>query len=146
MSGNGKRSKARAGVTLVEVMFAGAVVTFTALTTFEGFIFASRIAHENAELLCADNFAFDLLWRKFYGDYEQMRSTVGQPLQEMDTSAAGSPYRSTSLGTPPSYRYTESVSNCYSGKLISIDLRYGSNGQYTRHLEVFRSDIPRSSN
>ena len=32
------------------------------------------------------------------------------------------------------------------GKLIAIELKYGANDQFTRHLEVFRSDIPRTSN
>ena len=140
------RGGTRAGVTLVEVMLAGTMTALATLATLEGFIVAAKIAHENAEVLRADNIAFDLLWRKFYGDYEQMRPTVGQTLVEKDTDDSDSPYRSTSLGDPPSYRYVESVSNCYSGKLIAIDLKYGANDQFTRHLEVFRSDIPRTSN
>jgi hypothetical protein len=142
----GDRRKARAGVTLLEVMLAGALTAIAVLATLEAFTVAGKVAHENAEALRADNVAFDLLWRKFYGDYEQMRPTVGQTLVEKDTDDSDSPYRSTSLGDPPSYRYVESVSNCYSGKLIAIDLKYGANDQFTRHLEVFRSDIPRTSN
>ena len=140
------RGKNRAGVTLVEVMLAGAMTAAAVLATLEGFIVAAKIAHENAEVLRADNVAFDLLWRKFYGDYEQMRPTVGQTLAEKNTESADSPYRSSSLGTPPSYRYYESVSNCFSGKMISVDLKYGPDDQFTRHLEVFRSDIPRTAN
>ena len=75
---SGDRMSARAGVTLVEVMLAGALTAISVLVTLEAFIVAGKIAHENAETLRADNIAFDLLWRKFYGDYEQMRSTVGQ--------------------------------------------------------------------
>ncbi len=141
--GHGKN---RAGVTLVEVMLAGAMTAAAVLATLEGFIVAAKIAHENAEVLQADNVAFDLLWRKFYGDYEQMRSTVGQTLTQKDTESSDSPYRSTSLGDPPSYRYTESVSNCFSGKMLAIELKFGANDQFTRHLEVFRSDIPRIAN
>ena len=62
--------KSRAGVTLVEVMLAGAMTAAAVLATLEGFIVAGKIAHENAEALRADNVAFDLLWRKFYGDFE----------------------------------------------------------------------------
>ena len=138
--------KSRAGVTLVEVMLAGAMTAAAVLATLEGFIVAGKIAHENAEALRADNIAFDLLWRKFYGDFEQMRPTVGQVLTEKDTNAADSPYRSTALGDPPSYRYAESVSNCFDGKMLAIELKYGANDQFTRHLEVFRSDIPRTAN
>ena len=46
----------------------------------------------------------------------------------------------------PSFTYNESVSNCNNGKMLVINLMYGSEGQYTRHLEVFRSDIPRTAN
>ena len=149
MRTSGDRMAARAGVTLVEVMLAGALTAISVLVTMEAFIVAGKIAHENAETLRADNIAFDLLWRKFYGDYEQMRSTVGQLVQEKNTSANDSPYRSTSLGDPPSYAYREYVTpinNGNDGKLLAVTLKYGPEGQFTISNEVFRSDIPRMAN
>lgn len=143
---SGDRTAARAGVTLVEVMLAGALTAISVLVTLEAFIVAGRIAHENAETLRADNIAFDLLWRKFYGDYEQMRSTVGQTVPEKNTDATDSPYRSSSLGDPPSYAYREYVTPVNNGKMLAVTLTYGSEGQFTISNEVFRSDIPRVSN
>ena len=145
----GGRKRARAGVTLIEVMLAGALTAIAVLATLEGFIVAAKIAHENAETLRADNVAFDLLWRKFYGDYEQMRSTVGQIVPEKNTDDMDSPYRSSSLGAPPSYEYREYVTpinNGNDGKLLAVTLRFGSEGQFTISNEVFRSDIPRMAN
>ncbi len=149
MRATGDRMAARAGVTLVEVMLAGALTAIAVLATLEAVIVAGKIAHENAETLRADNIAFDLLWRKFYGDYEQMRSTVGQLVQEKNTSDNDSPYRSTSLGDPPSYAYREYVTpinNGNNGKLLAVTLKYGPEGQFTISNEVFRSDIPRMAN
>ena len=144
------RFRSKAGVTLVEVMLAGALTALVSLATLEGFIVAAKIAHENAEVLRADGVAFDLLWRKFYADYDNLPSTVGKTLENKQTNSSTSPYyrnpSTTSITNLPSFTYNESVSNCYGGKLLGINLRYGSEGQYTRHLEVFRSDIPRTAN
>ena len=146
MRGNGNRSKARAGVTLVEVMLAGALTAISVLVTMEAFIVAGKIAHENAETLRADNIAFDLLWRKFYGDYEQMRPTVGQLVQEKNTDDNDSPYKSISLGAPPSYAYREYVTPQNGGKMLGVTLTYGTEGRFSISNEVFRSDIPRIAN
>ena len=149
MRADDDRMAARSGVTLVEVMLAGALTAIAVLATLEGFTIAAKIAHENAETLRADNVAFDLLWRKFYGDYEQMRSTVGQLVPEKNTDDNDSPYRSSSLGDPPSYAYREYVTpinNGNDGKLLAVTLKYGPDGQFTISNEVFRSDIPRMAN
>ena len=144
------RCRSKAGVTLVEVMLAGALTALVSLATLEGFIVAAKIAHENAEVLRADGVAFDLLWRKFYADYDNLPSTIGKPLENKQTDSTSSPYyrnsSTTSITNLPSFTYNESVSNCYGGKLLGVNLRYGSEGQYTRHLEVFRSNIPRTAN
>ena len=145
----GERSKARAGVTLLEVMLAGALTAIAVLATLEAFTVAGKGAHENAEALRADNVAFDLLWRKFYGDYDQMRSTVGQLVPEKNTDDSNSPYRSASLDDPPSYAYREYVTpinDGNDGKLLAVTLRYGPDGAYTISNEVFRCNIPRTAN
>ena len=144
------RRRSKSGVTLVEVMLAGALTALVSLATLEGFIVAAKIAHENAEVLRADGVAFDLLWRKFYADYDNLPSTVGKVLEDKQTDSSTSPYyrnpASTSITNLPSFTYNESVSNCYDGKLLGVNLKYGSAGQYTHHLEVFRSNIPRTAN
>ena len=145
----GDRRKAKAGVTLLEVMLAGALVAIAVLATLEAFTVAGKVAHENAESLRADNVAFDLLWRKFYGDYDQMRSTVGQSVPEKNTDDTDSPYRSSSLGASPSYAYREYVmpiNDGNDGKLLAVTLKYGPDGQYTISNEVFRCNIPRTTN
>ena len=121
MRGAGGRMRTRAGVTLVEVMLAGAMTALVTLATLEGFIVAAKISHENAEALQADGVAFDKLWRNFYHDYDRLIPAVL-------TNAY------------------EQVAYTNSGKMLYIDLPYGANNRYTRHLEVFRSDIPRVSN
>ncbi len=142
----GGRKRSQAGVTLVEVMLAGAMTAIAVLATIEAFTVAGKIAHENAEALRADNVAFDLLWRKFYGDYEQLRSTVGQIVQEKNTDDADSPYHSSTLDDPPSYGYREYVTPQNNGKMLAVTLTYGSEGQFSISNEVFRSDIPRTNN
>ena len=151
MRKSGDRMVARAGVTLVEVMLAGALTAIAVLATLEAFIVAGKVAHENAETLRADNVAFDLLWRKFYGEYDQMRSTAGQLVPEKNTNDSNSPYRSASLDDPPSYAYREYVTlvnanNDGDGKLLAVTLRYGPEGQHTISNEIFRCNIPRTSN
>ena len=142
----GGRKRSQAGVTLVEVMLAGAMTAIAVLATIEAFTVAGKIAHENAEALRADNVAFDLLWRKFYSDYEQLKSTVGQIVQEKNTDDADSPYHSSTLDDPPSYGYREYVTPQNNGKMLAVTLTYGSEGQFSISNEVFRSDIPRTSN
>ena len=115
------KRRSKAGVTLVEVMLAGAMTALVTLATLEGFIVAAKIAHENAEALRADGEAFDRIWRNIYHDYEQLIPSA------LTTSS-------------------DSVVNMNGYKLLSVDLPYGANGQYIRHLEVYRSEIPRTSN
>ena len=115
------KRRSKAGVTLVEVMLAGAMTALVTLATLEGFIVAAKIAHENAEALRADGEAFDRIWRNFYHDYEQL----------IPSALTNS---------------SDSVVSMNGYKLLSVDLPYGANGQYIRHLEVYRSEIPRTSN
>ena len=86
------------------------------------------------------------MWRKFYSDYEQLKSTVGQIVQEKNTDDADSPYHSSTLDDPPSYGYREYVTPQNNGKMLAVTLTYGSEGQFSISNEVFRSDIPRTSN
>jgi hypothetical protein len=71
---NDRKRRAKAGVTLVEVMLAGAMTSLVVLSMIEGFIVATKIAHENAVLLQADNDAFDYLWNRFNEDYENLKT------------------------------------------------------------------------
>ena len=76
MRTSGYRTAARAGVTLVEVMLAGAMTAIAVLATLEGTIVAAKIAHENAETLHADGVAFDYIWNVFNHEYGDFDGTV----------------------------------------------------------------------
>ena len=64
--------RAHAGATLVEVLFAGAIAAVVALSLLEGAIVATKISHENAELLAADSFAFDTAWKWLNKSYDDL--------------------------------------------------------------------------
>lgn len=64
--------RARPGVTLVEVLLAGAITAVVALSLLEGAIVATKISHENAELLAADSFAFDTAWKWLNKSYDDL--------------------------------------------------------------------------
>lgn len=135
----------KAGVTLVELLVSSAVLGISVISLLVGFTAAERVSHANAEALRADNVAFDLLWRRFNLDYDQLPSTVGQRVVEQNTTDAASPYRSNRLAQPPAYSYTEYTEPSNNVKYLTIELRYGPNNQYTRRLQVVRSEIPRTN-
>lgn len=64
--------KSRRGMTLVEVMVAGAILTLLTLCFFEGVTLATRIAHDNAELMQAEGVAWDAVWMTFNEDYDDL--------------------------------------------------------------------------
>ena len=66
--------RARAGVTLVEVMLAGAICTLLTLSLLEGVIVATKISHENAQLLAADALAWDTAWKWLNKAYDELSS------------------------------------------------------------------------
>lgn len=135
--------KSKRGVSLVELMLATAITALMTLSLLEGFILCAKVTHENAEALNADNVAFDMLWRQFNLEYEKQQVST----TTYNTDSSTSPYRSTTLTDPPSYRFTIAISNDVkkTGHFVAIDLKYGPQRQYTRHLEVFRSDMPRNN-
>ena len=61
--------KGKRGVTLIEVMLAGAMLTLLSFALFNGISVAARIAHENAELLSAEAVVWDAVWKRFNEDY-----------------------------------------------------------------------------
>ena len=84
--------KMRRGVTLTEVMIAGAILSLLALTLFEGVGVAARLSQENAEYLAADAYAFDLAYkrsRESYGELLKVRDAKkGDVLRETISSNA----------------------------------------------------------
>jgi len=68
--------KARRGVTLVEVMLAGAIAVLLTLACLEGVIVATGMAHENAQLLAAEAYAWDTAWRWLNKPYDDLNNST----------------------------------------------------------------------
>ena len=133
--------KARRGATLVEVMLAAAILALMVLSLFEGIAVSARIAHENAEYLQADAYAFDLAWKRYNESYSALKVFIPSTSQERTfeesivSNAAPMLYREGS----PAKSYTrirrindpndESVEL---GILISVDVEWGPAGDRRR--------------
>jgi hypothetical protein len=68
--------KARRGVTLVEVMLAGSIAVLLTLACLEGVVVATGIAHENAQLLAAEAYAWDTAWRWLNKPYDDLNNST----------------------------------------------------------------------
>lgn len=77
----------RRGVTLVEVMLAGAIAVLATLSLLEAIIVSTKIAHENAELLAADALAWDTAWKWLNKKYEDLPSVAAGQLYSTATSS-----------------------------------------------------------
>jgi len=55
--------RARRGITLVEVMLAGAIAALLTFAFMEGLALSARISRENSELLAAEGYAWDTAWK-----------------------------------------------------------------------------------
>ena len=80
--------KAKRGVTLVEVMLAGAILVLLSLAMFNGISVAVRIAHENAETLSAEAVVWDAVWKRFNEEYSMLLPTDGWVSETLTTNAA----------------------------------------------------------
>lgn len=117
----------RRGFTLVECMLASAILGLATLALFEGVIVATRIAHENAEVLAAEDYAFDIAWCRMNESYENLQRynyTKDNPLvtDNIASNAApmlyyeGSPVKTYTIITNTPDR---------SGVMISVNVEWG---------------------
>ena len=84
--------KGKRGVTLIEVMLAGAILTLLSLALFNGISVAARIAHENAELLSAEAVVWDAVWKRFNEDYStSIRNAVANGWVEETLTSNAAP-------------------------------------------------------
>ena len=67
--------RARKGVTLIEVMLAGAITVLFTLSLMEALIVSAKISNENAQLLAADAYAWDVAWKWFNKKYDDLTTT-----------------------------------------------------------------------
>lgn len=68
--------KARRGMTLVEVMLAGAIAVLVTLSLMEGLIVAAKISHENAQLMAAEAYAWDTAWKWLNKSYAKLNDST----------------------------------------------------------------------
>ncbi len=54
--------RARRGITLIETMVAGGISAIVLTAAFEGLVVATKVAHENAQILSAEAFAWETAW------------------------------------------------------------------------------------
>lgn len=162
-----KKSRAKAGVTLVEVMIAGALTSLAVLFLLFGFTLPAAITKKNCKTLRDDNVAFDLIWREFNRNYEELQVLIGNNIPIKTTYDTDSPYRNKGGSDPlasadtdyPQYKYklkVESVNGVRTDDGLRITLRlydreYPGNGEDSdeekmwrlKEFSVFRSNIPR---
>lgn len=63
--------RCRQGFTLVEVMVAAAILGFTLLVLFNGVMLSTKLAHESAQLIAAQDYAAQRLWELANCDKEE---------------------------------------------------------------------------
>ncbi len=94
--------KARGGVTLVEVLLAGAIIMVATLALFEGITVANRIARENSDYLAAEAIVWDAVWKRFNEKYDDLQvDEVGVTYDLATEKALGVLYDYTENGTVP---------------------------------------------
>ena len=130
--------KMRRGVTLTEVMIAGAIFSLLALTLFEGVAVAARLTQENAEYLAADAYAFDLAYKRScenYGELLKVRDArPGAVLRETISSNACPVLFREGRGNGPesltriSWAKTANGQDDPNALLISVDVEWGPQG------------------
>ena len=68
--------KARKGMTLVEVMLAGAIAGLVMLSLMEGLVVVAKLGNENSRLLAAEAYAWDTAWKWLNKSNENLNGAV----------------------------------------------------------------------
>jgi type II secretory pathway pseudopilin PulG len=141
--------KSKRGVTLVEVMLAGAILLLLSLALFNGVAIAVRIAHENAETLSAEAVVWDAVWKRFNEEFSMLLPTDGwtsETLVGVKTNAAPA---LCVYDVPPVLKLRVSAVPGYTAlRCIEGDIEWGPTGK-RRSLSsvcpifVYRSDMGR---
>ena len=137
---------AKRGVTLIEVMLAGAILTLLSLALFNGIAVASRIAHENAEVLSAEAVVWDAVWKRFNEEYSALFPTDGWVSETLTTNAVPALSK---YGSAPVLKMRVSMVPGYNAlRCIEGDIEWGPSGK-RRSLSdvcpifVYRGDMER---
>lgn len=82
-----RRVYRRTGFTLVEMMFAAAMLVVATMALFGGISYCARVTHDESQFLAAEAYAFDAVWMRYNEDFENFEPWE-QPLAENITSNA----------------------------------------------------------
>jgi len=135
MSASLSRIRARAGVTLVEVMLAGALLALVCLTVMEALLSTARLVRdENGAVLVADGYALDAAWTILNG------SGDAWPLNAIDAKSYVIPSNNVPALYAPGWaapRVYLTVSNAAyqvgtlsaAGKMVSVNVVWGPAGR-----------------
>ena len=143
--------RARRGVSLTEVMIAGAILSLLALTLFEGVGVAARLSQENAEYLAADAYAFDLAYKRSRENYSELLrirdARNGAVLSEaISSNACPMLYRegngNAALSkTRINWSKTSSGQNDPNALLIEVDVEWGAQNRRHKLSDRFGTSI-----
>ena len=81
-------ARRRTGFTLVELMFAAAMLVVASLALFGGISFCSRQTHDASQFLAADAYAFDVAWMRFNEDFENFEPWADTLAENISSNAA----------------------------------------------------------
>ena len=128
--------RSKRGVTLIEVMLAGALAVLVVLSLMQGVIVLVGICRENSELLAAEAYAWDTAWKWLNKKGEDL--TISSSAQFFPdagyyliaSNACPVIYRPASVGSPKCY---VCVSNCSDEeKCILVNVEWGATGKRYR--------------
>ena len=125
--------KGKRGVTLIEVMLAGAITALVIVCVMQSVFVSVGICRENSELLAAEAYAWDTAWKWLNKKSEDLNvSSVQQYYPNANGFLIASNecpviYRSAEIGSP---RCFVSVTNCTdSVKRIDVNVEWGATGK-----------------
>ena len=130
-----KKRRSKAGVTLVEVMLAGAMLVLACTCMINGFMFAARLAHEeNGMALAADGYAMDAAWTLLNGSKNAWPLNTEIRNQIFTISNAVPVLANSSWPAPHAYiTITNGVlgtgQTLAAGKAISVNVVWGPSGE-----------------
>ena len=133
--------RGRQGITLVEVMLAGAIVSILMGAFLAGIVTSAKVSRENSEILAAEAYAWDTAWKWFNKRNEELNDS-----EEPTFYPAGSWAEVSSNECPMIYR-AEAPARCFvrvTGKVpvdaeasafvkcIDVNVEWGASGSRRR--------------
>ena len=123
--------RSKLGVTLVEVMLAGAITSLLIVFVMQGVIVSVGICRENSELLAAEAYAWDTAWKWFNKKYEALDDSATTQYYDISSNECPVIYRSALGGSPKCYVCVRGISPASGSqsnlvKRIDVNVEWGS--------------------